>query len=129
MNKEDELNLIRDKIDSLDERILSLLNERADLAIEAGEAKEESIKYKPAREATIFHKLKDVLKKRLLNTNVGDEGGFAPNLKSNKEAIEILYKFCKLFCFLIIDFLDIRKPFFKRIFLNDLISIGFILTF
>ncbi len=53
MNKEDELNLIRDKIDSLDKRILSLLNERADLAVNAGKAKEESIKYKPAREATI----------------------------------------------------------------------------
>ena len=43
MSKKKDLNSIRDKIDSLDERILSLLNERADLAIEAGEAKEESI--------------------------------------------------------------------------------------
>ena len=59
MNKEKDLNSVRDKIDSLDERILSLLNERADLAIEAGKAKEESIKYKPAREAAIFNKLKD----------------------------------------------------------------------
>ena len=39
MSKEKDLNSVRDKIDSLDERILSLLNERADLAIEAGEAK------------------------------------------------------------------------------------------
>ena len=61
MSKEKDLYSVRDKIDSLDERILSLLNERADLAIEAGEAKEESIKYKPAREATIFNKLKDAL--------------------------------------------------------------------
>ena len=38
----------------------------------------------------IFHQLKSVLKKRWLNTNVGDEGGFAPDLKSNNEAIELL---------------------------------------
>lgn len=37
-----------------------------------------------------FCALKGVLKKRGLNTNVGDEGGFAPNLKSNEEAIEVL---------------------------------------
>lgn len=36
----------------------------------------------------VFHHLKDVLKKKGLSTNVGDEGGFAPNLKSNHEAIE-----------------------------------------
>ena len=35
----------------------------------------------------IFHTLKSVLKNKGLNTNVGDEGGFAPNLKSNEEAI------------------------------------------
>ncbi len=40
--------------------------------------------------AEIFHKLKSVLKKGGLNTNVGDEGGFAPDLKSNTEAIELL---------------------------------------
>ena len=38
----------------------------------------------------IFHQLKSVLKKRGLNTNVGDEGGFAPDLKSNTEAIELI---------------------------------------
>lgn len=38
----------------------------------------------------IFHNLKLVLKKRNLNTTVGDEGGFAPDLKSNEEAIEVL---------------------------------------
>ena len=38
----------------------------------------------------IFHTLKSILKKRGLNTNVGDEGGFAPNLKSNEDAIELL---------------------------------------
>ena len=40
--------------------------------------------------AEIFHQLKSVLKKNGLNTNVGDEGGFAPDLKSNTEAIELL---------------------------------------
>lgn len=36
----------------------------------------------------IFHALKTVLKKRGFSTNVGDEGGFAPNIQSNEEAIE-----------------------------------------
>jgi len=36
----------------------------------------------------VYHSLKDVLKDRGLNTNVGDEGGFAPSLPSNKQAIE-----------------------------------------
>jgi enolase len=40
--------------------------------------------------AEIFHALKIVLKKRGLATSVGDEGGFAPNLKSNEEAIETI---------------------------------------
>jgi enolase len=38
----------------------------------------------------IFHHLKSVLKSKGLSTNVGDEGGFAPNLKSNVEAIEVV---------------------------------------
>lgn len=38
----------------------------------------------------IFHHLKNVLKSKGLSTNVGDEGGFAPNLKSNVEAIEVV---------------------------------------
>lgn len=38
----------------------------------------------------IFHALKKVLKDKGFSTNVGDEGGFAPNIKSNKEAIEIV---------------------------------------
>ncbi len=38
----------------------------------------------------IFHHLKSVLKKKGLSTNVGDEGGFAPNITSNEEAIEIV---------------------------------------
>lgn len=37
-----------------------------------------------------FHSLKSVLKKKGYNTAVGDEGGFAPNLKSNDEAIEVI---------------------------------------
>ena len=36
----------------------------------------------------VFHHLKNVLKKKGYSTNVGDEGGFAPNIKSNEEAIE-----------------------------------------
>jgi len=38
----------------------------------------------------VFHTLKSVLKKRGYNTAVGDEGGFAPSLKSNVEAIEVI---------------------------------------
>jgi enolase len=38
----------------------------------------------------VFHTLKGVLKKRGYNTSVGDEGGFAPSLKSNVEAIEVI---------------------------------------
>lgn len=37
-----------------------------------------------------FHALKSVLKKRALNTNVGDEGGFAPNLKSVEETLDLI---------------------------------------
>ena len=40
--------------------------------------------------AEIFHTLKSVLKKKGYTTSVGDEGGFAPNLKSNEEAIETI---------------------------------------
>ncbi|MBC7360338.1 MAG: phosphopyruvate hydratase [Desulfacinum sp.] len=40
--------------------------------------------------AEIFHTLKKVLKTRKLNTAVGDEGGFAPSLQSNEEALELL---------------------------------------
>jgi enolase len=40
----------------------------------------------------VFHHLKDVLKKMGHSTNVGDEGGFAPNLNSNEEAIETVIK-------------------------------------
>lgn len=40
--------------------------------------------------AEIFHSLKAVLKQRGYNTAVGDEGGFAPSLKSNEEALEVV---------------------------------------
>ncbi|HEX7016870.1 MAG TPA: phosphopyruvate hydratase [Cyclobacteriaceae bacterium] len=40
--------------------------------------------------AEVFHTLKKVLHDKGLSTNVGDEGGFAPNLKSNEEAIEVV---------------------------------------
>jgi enolase len=40
--------------------------------------------------AEIFHHLKSVLKKKGYSTNVGDEGGFAPNLGSNEEAIQVV---------------------------------------
>jgi enolase len=40
--------------------------------------------------AEVFHTLKGVLKKRGYSTSVGDEGGFAPNLKSNEEAVEVV---------------------------------------
>ena len=40
--------------------------------------------------AEIFHTLKKVLKDKGYNTSVGDEGGFAPNLKSNEEALQVI---------------------------------------
>ncbi|MBU7006249.1 phosphopyruvate hydratase [Phosphitispora fastidiosa] len=40
--------------------------------------------------AEIFHNLRSVLKSKGLNTAVGDEGGFAPNLKSNEEALQVI---------------------------------------
>jgi len=46
--------------------------------------------------AEVFHHLKSVLKKRGYNTSVGDEGGFAPDLKSNEEAIDVILEAIKL---------------------------------
>jgi enolase len=40
--------------------------------------------------AEVFHTLKDVLKKKGYSTSVGDEGGFAPHLKSNEEALDVI---------------------------------------
>ncbi len=45
--------------------------------------------------AEIFHALKKVLKNKGYNTSVGDEGGFAPNLKSNEEALEVIVEAIK----------------------------------
>ncbi len=44
----------------------------------------------------IFHALKTVLKKKGYSTNVGDEGGFAPNIQSNEEAIETVLEAIKV---------------------------------
>jgi enolase len=46
--------------------------------------------------AEVFHTLKSVLKKKGYNTAVGDEGGFAPSLKSNTEAIEVILEAIEL---------------------------------
>ncbi|MBZ0267147.1 phosphopyruvate hydratase [bacterium] len=45
--------------------------------------------------AEIFHALKKVLSGKGLNTSVGDEGGFAPNLGSNAEALEVILQACE----------------------------------
>jgi len=45
--------------------------------------------------AEVFHSLKAVLKSRGLNTGVGDEGGFAPNLESNEEALKTIIEAIK----------------------------------
>ena len=45
--------------------------------------------------AETFHALKSVLKGMKMSTNVGDEGGFAPELKSNEQAVEVLIKAIK----------------------------------
>ena len=48
----------------------------------------ESIRYG----SEIFHSLKSILKSKGLNTNVGDEGGFAPDINSSKDVIELIIK-------------------------------------
>jgi enolase len=53
-------------------------------------AKAESFSHALQMGTDIFHTLKKVLKSKGYSTNVGDEGGFAPNIKSNEEAIEIV---------------------------------------
>ncbi|MEK7712943.1 MAG: phosphopyruvate hydratase [Nitrospirota bacterium] len=44
----------------------------------------------------VFHNLKSILKKKRLNTSVGDEGGFAPDLKGNEEAIMLIMDAIKM---------------------------------
>jgi enolase len=51
-------------------------------------AKAESFSESLRMGTEVFHHLKNVLKDKGLSTNVGDEGGFAPNLKSNEEALQ-----------------------------------------
>jgi enolase len=46
--------------------------------------------------AEVFHALKSVLKKKKLNTSVGDEGGFAPDLKSNEDALKAVVEAIRL---------------------------------
>jgi len=46
--------------------------------------------------AEVFHTLKKVLKEKGYNTSVGDEGGFAPDLKSNEEALQVIMEAVKL---------------------------------
>ncbi len=53
-------------------------------------AKAESFSQALRMGTEVFHALKGVLKSKGYSTNVGDEGGFAPNIKSNEEAIEIV---------------------------------------
>ncbi|MCK5153448.1 MAG: phosphopyruvate hydratase [Spirochaetales bacterium] len=50
----------------------------------------ESIREAVQMVAEVFHNLKSILKAKGYNTSVGDEGGFAPNLKSNEEACEVI---------------------------------------
>ena len=52
--------------------------------------KRDTIKERIRIASEVFHTLKKVLKDKKLNTAVGDEGGFAPNLKSNEEALELI---------------------------------------
>ncbi len=57
------------------------------MIIPAGAA---SVKEAVRMGAEVFHNLKAVLRKKGLNTAVGDEGGFAPNLRSNEEAVQVI---------------------------------------
>ncbi len=52
----------------------------------------QSIKERVRIGSEVFHNLKAVLKEEGYNTNVGDEGGFAPNFKTNKEALDAIIK-------------------------------------
>lgn len=59
-------------------------------------AKESSFKEYVVMCATIYHNLKKLLKSKGLNSNVGDEGGVAPNLSSTKEALDFIMESIKL---------------------------------
>ena len=75
--------------------MMNILNggSHADNAIDFQEfmvmpVKAESFSHALRMGTEVFHHLKNVLKSKNLSTNVGDEGGFAPNIASNVEAIE-----------------------------------------
>lgn len=77
--------------------MMNILNggEHADNTVDIQEFMIEPVGFTSFSEALragteIFHSLKSVLKSQGLNTAVGDEGGFAPNLRSNEEAITII---------------------------------------
>ena len=58
--------------------------------------KRDTIKERIRVGAEIFHTLKKVLKEKGYNTNVGDEGGFAPDLQSNEEGFQVIIEAIKL---------------------------------
>lgn len=77
--------------------MMNILNggEHADNTVDIQEFMIEPVGFESFSEALragteIFHSLKSVLKAQGLNTAVGDEGGFAPNLRSNEEAITVI---------------------------------------
>lgn len=77
--------------------MMNILNggEHADNTVDIQEFMIEPVGFSSFSEALragteIFHSLKSVLKSQGLNTSVGDEGGFAPNLRSNEEAITVI---------------------------------------
>ena len=77
--------------------MMNILNggEHADNTVDIQEFMIEPVGFTSFSEALragteIFHSLKSVLKSQGLNTAVGDEGGFAPNLRSNEEAITVI---------------------------------------
>ncbi len=77
--------------------MMNILNggEHADNTVDIQEFMIEPVGFSSFSEALragteIFHSLKSVLKSQGLNTAVGDEGGFAPNLRSNEEAITVI---------------------------------------
>lgn len=58
--------------------------------------KKDTIKERIRVGAEVFHTLKKVLKEKGYNTNVGDEGGFAPDLQSNEEGFQVIIEAIKL---------------------------------
>ena len=70
--------------------------------------------------AETFHVLKSVLKEKGYNTSVGDEGGFAPNLKSNDEAIELILEAINKTAYKVGDEIAIAlDPASSEMYLND----------